>query len=67
MFYNKEGYFIMRFHSFKDKDDVMIKGPYTIQNMPMLLRDWKPDFFLKRDMMQTILIWVKLPQQLGNL
>jgi hypothetical protein len=49
MFYNEEGYFILKFHSFKDKDSVLMKGPYTIRNMPMLLRDWKPDFSLKRD------------------
>ncbi|CAJ2662985.1 unnamed protein product [Trifolium pratense] len=62
MFYNEEGYFILRFHSFQDKDDVLMKGPYTIRNMPMILRDWKPDFSLKRDMLRTLPIWVKLPQ-----
>jgi hypothetical protein len=62
MFYNEEGYFILKFHSFKDKDSVLMKGPYTIRNMPMLLRDWKPDFSLKRDMLRTLPIWVKLPQ-----
>lgn len=62
MFYNEEGYFILRFHSSSDKDAVMMQGPYTIRNMPMLLRDWKPDFNLKRDMLRTLPIWVKLPQ-----
>ncbi|CAJ2641905.1 unnamed protein product [Trifolium pratense] len=62
MFYNEEGYFILRFHSFKEKDVVLMQGPYTIRNMPMLLRDWKPDFNLKRDMLRTIPIWIKLPQ-----
>jgi hypothetical protein len=62
MFYNEEGYFILRFHSFKDKDAVLMQGPYTIRNMPMLLREWKPDFSLNRDMLRTLPIWVKLPQ-----
>ncbi|KAK2361560.1 hypothetical protein QL285_086692 [Trifolium repens] len=62
MFFNEEGYFILRFHSFSDKDAVLMQGPYTIRNMPMLLRDWKPDFSLKRDMLRTLPIWVKLPQ-----
>ncbi|KAK2448812.1 hypothetical protein QL285_008059 [Trifolium repens] len=61
MFYNDEGYFILRFHSFQDKDAVLMQGPYTIRNMPMLLRDWKPDFSLRRDMLCTVPIWVKLP------
>ncbi|KAK2455257.1 hypothetical protein QL285_002729 [Trifolium repens] len=30
--------------------------------MPMLLREWKPDFSLNRDMLCTLPIWVKLPQ-----
>ncbi|KAK2411903.1 hypothetical protein QL285_047142 [Trifolium repens] len=62
MFYNEEGYFILRFHSFQDKESVMMQGPYTIRNMPMLLRDWKPNFSLKRDMLRTLPIWIKLPQ-----
>ncbi|XP_058755867.1 uncharacterized protein LOC131628790 [Vicia villosa] len=61
MFFNDEGYFILRFHSVDDKDLVLMKGPYTIRNMAMLLRDWKPNFNLQRDMLRTIPIWVKLP------
>jgi hypothetical protein len=62
MLYNEEGYFILRFHSIQEKEEVLMKGPYTIHKMPMLLRDWKPDFSLKKDMLRTIPIWVKLPQ-----
>ncbi|KAK2401841.1 hypothetical protein QL285_051403 [Trifolium repens] len=62
MFYNEEGYSILRFHSFQDKESVMMQGPYTIRNMSMLLRDWKPNFSLKRDMLRTLPIWIKLPQ-----
>ncbi|XP_058734025.1 uncharacterized protein LOC131605717 [Vicia villosa] len=29
--------------------------------MPLLLRDWKPGFSLKEDMLRTLPIWVKLP------
>lgn len=52
----------MRFHSSQDKDEILSKGPYTIMNMTMLLRDWSPEFNLKRDMLRTIPIWIKLPQ-----
>jgi hypothetical protein len=62
MFYNEDGYFILRFHSLADKDAVLMQGPYTIRNMPMLLCDWKPDFSLERDLLRTLPIWVKLPQ-----
>ncbi|XP_058741780.1 uncharacterized protein LOC131614173 [Vicia villosa] len=30
--------------------------------MPMILKEWRIDFNLKRDLMRTIPIWVKLPQ-----
>ncbi|XP_058746350.1 uncharacterized protein LOC131619250 [Vicia villosa] len=62
MYYNDEGYFILRFQSVADKDAVLMSGPYTIRNLPMLLRDWKPGFNLKEDMLRTIPVWGKLPQ-----
>lgn len=37
--------------------------PYTIHNMPMLLRDWKPDFDLKKDMKTSL---EKIGRMLGN-
>lgn len=55
----------MKFCSFKEKYLVLTRGPYTIQNMPMILKEWtldfNPDFNFKRDMVCIILVWVKLP------
>ncbi|XP_058733512.1 uncharacterized protein LOC131605135 [Vicia villosa] len=62
LLYHDDGYFIMRFKSIKKKEEILMNGPYTIRNMPMLLRDWKPGFNMKNDMLRTIPIWVKLPQ-----
>ncbi|CAK8576470.1 unnamed protein product [Lathyrus sativus] len=62
MYYNNEGYFILRFHSHKERDTVLLKGPYTIRNMLMLLAEWKPNFNLKTDMLRTIPVWVQFPQ-----
>ncbi|CAK8531500.1 unnamed protein product [Lathyrus sativus] len=62
MFYNEEGFFILRFHSFHDKELVLMKGSYSIRNRPTLLREWKPDFSMNKDMLRTIPLWVKLPQ-----
>ncbi|XP_058733155.1 uncharacterized protein LOC131604751 [Vicia villosa] len=61
MVYQEEGYFILKFRSHSDKDDVLMKGPYTLRNMPLLIRDWTPGFSLKEDMLRTLPIWVKLP------
>ncbi|XP_058776305.1 uncharacterized protein LOC131650615 [Vicia villosa] len=62
MYYNDEGYFILRFRSFSDRDDVLMKGPYTYRNMPVLIREWMLEFRLKDDFLRTLPIWIKLPQ-----
>ncbi|XP_058724742.1 uncharacterized protein LOC131596170 [Vicia villosa] len=61
MVYHEEGYFVLKFRSHSDKDEVLMKGPYTLRNMPLLIRDWTPGFSLKEDMLRTFPIWVKLP------
>ncbi|XP_058732715.1 uncharacterized protein LOC131604280 [Vicia villosa] len=62
MYYNDEGYFILRFHSHEDLDAVLMRGPYTMRNVPLLIQEWRADFNLKRDMLRTLPIWIKLPQ-----
>ncbi|XP_058784375.1 uncharacterized protein LOC131659164 [Vicia villosa] len=42
MYYHDDGYFILRFSSQADMDVVLMKGPYTLRNIPMLLKEWKP-------------------------
>lgn len=62
LYYNDEGYFIIRFKSKKDTDVVMHKGPYTIYRKPMFLRHWTADFVLKDDVLRVMPIWVMFPQ-----
>ncbi|CAK8541935.1 unnamed protein product [Lathyrus sativus] len=62
MYYNDEGYFILRFKSFKDRDEVLLRGPYMLRNIPLLIREWRPGFKVKDELMRTLPIWVKLPQ-----
>ncbi|XP_058733384.1 uncharacterized protein LOC131604993 [Vicia villosa] len=61
LLYHDDGYFLMKFKSFKE-EEILMNGPYMIKNMPMILRDWKPNFSMKKDMLRTIPLWVKLPQ-----
>ncbi|KAL5134431.1 Transposon TX1 uncharacterized protein [Glycine soja] len=62
MYYHDDGYFILRFNSHDGMDVVLMKGPYTIRNVPLLLKEWKPNFNLQRDMLRTLPLWVKLPK-----
>lgn len=62
MFYHDEGYILPIFKLYKDKDAVMMKGLYTTRNMYMLLREWRSNFNMKKDMLRTLPLWIKLPQ-----
>ncbi|XP_058738371.1 uncharacterized protein LOC131610432 [Vicia villosa] len=62
MFFNDEGYFILKFKSYADMDKVMMKGPYTIHNAPMVIMEWRPNFSMEKDMLRTMSIWIKLLQ-----
>lgn len=39
MYYHDEGYFLLIFKYHSDVDAIMMKGPYTIRNMSMLLKE----------------------------
>ncbi|XP_058725589.1 uncharacterized protein LOC131596870 [Vicia villosa] len=43
-------------------DAILMKGPYSIRNIPLMLKEWRPDFNLKRDMLRTLPLWITLPQ-----
>lgn len=50
LYYNEEGYFIIRLKSKSDKDSFLVRGPYVIYR--------KPDFTFKEDAVKVIPIWV---------
>lgn len=39
MYYHEEDYFLLRFKNHDYMDAVMMKGPYTIRNIPMFLEE----------------------------
>ncbi|XP_058759181.1 uncharacterized protein LOC131632453 [Vicia villosa] len=61
LFYHDDGYFLMKFKNNKEKEMVLLRGPYSIQTMPMILKNWCPEFNFQRDMIRTIPVWIKLP------
>ncbi|XP_058776403.1 uncharacterized protein LOC131650721 [Vicia villosa] len=62
LYYNNEGYFIIRFNSKSDRDMVLVRGLYTIHRKPMFLHEWKADFKMLDDMIRTLPLWVMFPQ-----
>ncbi|XP_058775480.1 uncharacterized protein LOC131649739 [Vicia villosa] len=62
LYYNEEGFFIIRFQSKEDKESVLKRGPYSIFRQPMFLHEWSPNFSLSEDAIRLVPIWVMLPQ-----
>lgn len=54
MYYHDEGYFFLKFQYFKEKEMVLMKGSYIIQNFPMILKERSPTFNFKHDMLNTL-------------
>ncbi|XP_058750189.1 uncharacterized protein LOC131623208 [Vicia villosa] len=62
MYYHEEGYFLLRFKTHDDMENILMKGPYTLQNIPIVVKEWRPDYNVKEDLLRTLPIWVKLPK-----
>lgn len=62
LYCNDEVFFIARFKSHEDRDEVFLRGPYRILNMLVFITEWKPNFSLTKDMMWMVSIWEKLPK-----
>ncbi|KAH0653299.1 hypothetical protein KY289_030977 [Solanum tuberosum] len=61
VYYHNDGYFLVRFVSLDDRDEVLYSRPHMLNNMPIIAKTWSPDFDLSKEVLQTIPIWVKFP------
>ncbi|XP_009769130.1 uncharacterized protein LOC107815188 [Nicotiana tabacum] len=57
-FYN-DGYFMVRFNSIEDMDEVLYSGPHMLNNKPIIVKIWSADFDFNKEVLQTIPVWVK--------
>ncbi|KAI5423833.1 hypothetical protein KIW84_030161 [Lathyrus oleraceus] len=62
LYYNEEGYFIVRFRNQEDREHVLAQGPYFIYGKPLFLRQWSSDFEMKEDILWVMPLWVTFPQ-----
>lgn len=44
IYYHNDGYFIVKFQSIEDRDEVLYSGPHTINNKPVITKLWCVDF-----------------------
>uniref|UniRef100_M1DNN1 Endonuclease/exonuclease/phosphatase n=1 Tax=Solanum tuberosum TaxID=4113 RepID=M1DNN1_SOLTU len=61
VYYHNDGYFLVRFASLDDRDEVLYSRPHMLNNRPIIAKTWSPDFDLSKEVLQTIPIWVKFP------
>ena len=44
LFLHEEGYFIVKFQNMEDMNEILFLGPYTINNRPIIVKQWCSDF-----------------------
>lgn len=49
LYYHEGGFFIVKFKSADDRDEILFLGPYTMNNKPVILRAWTSDFDFQDD------------------
>lgn len=62
IFYHNDGYFIIRLELSKDKDRLLLDGPYTIANRPLVIKEWDADFSFEKEVLREIPLWIRLPK-----
>nr|GEV93826.1 hypothetical protein [Tanacetum cinerariifolium] len=55
-----DGVFLFKFASKEGLEQVMLRGPWMIRNLPILLFKWSPTLSLKKGEVNKVPVWVKL-------
>ncbi|PHU21974.1 hypothetical protein BC332_07081 [Capsicum chinense] len=46
VYYHNDGYFLVKFGSAEDRDKVMYAGSHMMDNKPIIIKEWEPEFDL---------------------
>lgn len=58
LYFHEDGFYIAKFHNRYDRDKILYSGPYTINSMPLILKDWTPYFYFQEEFPRTMPLWV---------
>ncbi|XP_075081949.1 uncharacterized protein LOC142166464 [Nicotiana tabacum] len=64
IYYHEEGYYIVKFQRIAYMNEILYAGPYSINNGPMILKQWTPDFDFNAEFLTELPLWVKFPNLL---
>lgn len=59
--YHNDGYFLIKFASMVEKNRLLFEGPYMLANRPVIVKEWKADFCLEKEILKEIPLWIRLP------
>ncbi|VFR01191.1 unnamed protein product [Cuscuta campestris] len=57
----KEGQFVVQFGKESERDEVLKRKYYFMDNKPMLVQRWKPGWKVNLEELTDIPIWIRLP------
>lgn len=56
-----DGFMLFKFHSYDSGQRILDEGPWFVYGRPLILRRWAADISMCRDNLQSIPVWVRLP------
>ncbi|XP_059312568.1 uncharacterized protein LOC132063850 [Lycium ferocissimum] len=62
LFLHEDGYYMVKFQDRIDLNEVLLAGPYSVNNKPIILKLWTPDFVFHDEFLKEIPLWIKFPQ-----
>ena len=62
VYLHEDGYYLIKFQKISDIIEILFSGPYTVNNRPIILKQWCPDFDLGNEFLTEIPLWVKFPK-----
>lgn len=61
IYLHDDGFFLIKFASISDRDEVLCSGPYFYANAPIITKAWEPNFKLNDEVLKVVPLWVKFP------
>lgn len=61
VFLHEDGYFLVKFESLEDRNDIMCDGLFTLNNISMIMNDWTPNFNFHNEILRFVPLWVRFP------
>ena len=65
-FLHEDGYFLVKFESLEDRNEILYSGSFTLNNRPMIVKSWTPNFNFHDEIMRVVPLWVRFPNLLLN-